>query len=149
MLLARSEQQDRVSAPSPTNNFSWRNDSGVAALGGATYPATLFKAMAGCVVRLRGLDLSMYNSGRSLWGTITLGDFEARNCRINPNNTSMPPPQIPTQINGVDFIGCKDGSSVISDYRTRFQGTAATETIIVRTAGATSGSDSLLVEAQS
>jgi hypothetical protein len=120
--------------------FSWRNDSGVAALGGATYPAVLFKNTVGSVIRIQSLDLNMYNSGRVILQSQSQGEFEARNCRVNPGSVNVVVPSIHSQLSGLDFINCKDGATPINDYRARYMGIAVTETTIVRTAGATSGS---------
>jgi hypothetical protein len=121
--------------------FSWRNDSGVAALGGAIVPTALFKSTVGAIVRLNGLDLSAFNqgSGKAIFQPASEGDFEARNCRINCGVTTIAAPNNHNQLNGIDFINCRDGASVVSDYRARYQGSAATETTVVRTGGATSG----------
>lgn len=115
--------------------FSWRNDSGVAALGGATFPTNLLKVCDANTVRLRGLDLA----SRTIFGNGTnIGDLEVRNCRIDIT-PSANLPAIPEHLSGVDYIECKNGVGTVYSSRSRYQGSLATETTIVRTGGATDG----------
>lgn len=114
----------------------WENDPGVTPVTGANIPTVLLAtgAATGTPITLRGLDLSVFGSGKTL-GRTQPPYTRFENCRLDASVTLTQ--AITTRANGgCDFIGCDSGAAVLRNERYKFEGALTTETTIVRTGGA-------------
>lgn len=119
----------------------WRDTA--SALGGSTFPTTLFADAAdtlGALITLDGVDLSALGSGNTIFTGSYLGPVVAtlKNCKLGSSVTVAGAPAAP----GGPFVDLINSDSAATGYRQeryRYQGTLTTETTVVRTGGANDG----------
>lgn len=118
-----------------------RNKPGSSFINGGTVPTALFKANPSGVLIVSGVDLSALGSGTSIIEASTgLHHSQFINCKTDAAVTFAATP-----INSgatADFIGCGSTGNVARNERYQYSGTLTTETVIVRTGGASDGTTS-------
>jgi hypothetical protein len=122
------------------NRMTWRNTP--SAIAGATIPTTLFNPSTtnACTVVAEGVDLSALGSGRLVNSTNTNGNhnFYFIDCKFGSGavlSSGTADPSGPR----VDAIRCASSAIIYGQSRFWYEGTLDPETTIVRTGGATDG----------
>jgi hypothetical protein len=121
-------------------SLQWRRG----AIGGATFPTTLFQAAARpSTVLLSGLDLSGLGSGKSLFapsGTVVRAEVD--NCKLGAS-VSMLSGALTERGSKYRFTNCDSADTNYRYHQQEYQGTITHEATIVRTGGANDGTTAI------
>lgn len=127
----------------PQGPLIWKNTAS-ALLG--TIPTSLFTNYNGSVVQLHGIDLSAAGSGKTIFstGTIgqTLGYNYLTNCKLGSGVTVAAQPTTGGCLR-TDVVCCDGVGTNYQKQRYWWEGTLSTETVIIRTGGASNGTTSV------
>lgn len=123
----------------PTGQVVIRNRPGSSIINGATIPTALFVSYAAFgSMRMDGLDLSSFGSGKTLWpahGVAALCSIV--NCKLGASVTVSGVHTHPDAL--TDLIGSNSTAIVERNERYLYAGTLTTELTVIRTAGASDG----------
>lgn len=126
----------------------WRGTA--SAISGSTFPTTLMALFGGGSsgeqMVIEGVDLSALGSGKTLVNCSSSGGGEGnlllKDCKLGSGVTIQSGIQNPGDVQ-VDYTRCDSGGTNYISGRFRYAGTQSTETVIIRTGGASDGTTAI------
>ena len=121
-------------------SFLWKNTPN--AIQGGTVPTELFSSSFSGAAELRGVDLSALGAGEIFSVSASVTRVTVANCKLGASFVHLnSDPSIPA--NFFQFINCNSGATNYKHSLRRYRGRVDHETTIVRTAGASDGTQKL------